>query len=58
MAGGKDKLCTTDDFSQHFTSGDSSCAKCCARSDDPAELCDPVEKFGDNLFCDPKTDKS
>jgi hypothetical protein len=55
MAGGKEKICTSDDHSQLFKSGSSSCAICCASSDDPAELCDPVEKFGDNLFCDPKT---
>jgi hypothetical protein len=55
MIGRKEKLCSTEDSSQLFKGGDASCSKCCARSDDPSELCDPVQKFGDNLFCDPRS---
>jgi hypothetical protein len=47
-----EKICATEDFSQLTKGGDVSCAKCCARSDDPAKLCDPVLSKGDNLFCD------
>jgi len=52
MSSEKEKLCTTDDYSQLTKGGEVSCAKCCARSDDPAELCDPVHGKGSNLFCD------
>ena len=51
MSGREDKLCETEDFSKLTKGGELSCAKCCARSDDASELCDPVEKFEDNLFC-------
>jgi hypothetical protein len=49
---GKKKLCVTEDVSQLTKGGSVSCSICCARSDDKSVLCDPVEKFGDNLFCD------
>jgi hypothetical protein len=52
MRSDREKLCATEDISQLTTGGDVSCAKCCARSDDPAELCDPVHSKGANLFCD------
>jgi hypothetical protein len=55
MGGGKKKLCTTEDYPQQLKGGELSCAKCCARSDDASELCDPVSKFGDSLFCDPRS---
>jgi len=51
MSGREDKLCTTEDYSKLLKGGEVSCAKCCARSDDASELCDPVLKFEDNLFC-------
>ena len=47
-----EKICATEDFSQLTKGGDVSCAKCCARSDDPAKLCDPVPGKGASLFCD------
>lgn len=49
---GRKKLCVTQDVSQLAKGGGMSCSICCARSDDQFELCDPVQKFGDNLFCD------
>ena len=49
---GNRKLCASQDVSQLTKGGDMSCAICCARSDDPKLLCDPVRKFGENLFCD------
>ena len=49
---GNKKLCVTEDVSQLTKGGEVSCAICCARSDDKSQLCDPVRKFGDNLFCD------
>jgi hypothetical protein len=51
---GKKKLCTVQDASQLTMGGSASCAICCARSDDKSLLCDPVDNFGDNLFCDPR----
>ncbi len=59
MKGGTEKICTIDDpvelneILSH--SGSASCAKCCATSDDPEQLCDPVFGKGENLFCDPRT---
>jgi len=49
---GNRKLCASQDVSQLTKGGGMSCAICCARSDDPKLLCDPVRKFGENLFCD------
>jgi len=49
---GNRKLCGTEDISELTKGGCMSCAICCARSDDPKLLCDPVMKSGDNLFCD------
>jgi len=49
---GKKKLCVTEDVSLLTKGGSASCSICCARSDDQSLLCDPVKKFGDNLFCD------
>jgi hypothetical protein len=49
---GNSKLCAFQDGSLVTKGGGMSCAICCGRSDDPAELCDPVEKSGDSLFCD------
>jgi hypothetical protein len=46
-----DKLCETNDVSRLLKGGEASCAICCARSDDESELCKPVAKFEDNLFC-------
>ena len=49
---GNRKLCASQDVSQLNKGGGMSCIICCARSDDPKLLCDPVRKFGENLFCD------
>ncbi len=49
---GKKKMCVTEDVSLLMKGGSHSCSYCCARSDDKSVLCNPVEKFGDNLFCD------
>ncbi len=35
-----------------IASGDLSCAKCCARSNDASRLCDPVVPPNKNLFCE------
>ena len=55
MKGASDKICTISDPEQLrpfvIESGDLSCAKCCARSNDPANLCEPVAAT-DNLFCE------
>jgi hypothetical protein len=51
---GNRKLCVTRDVSQLAKGGSASCSICCARSEDKSLLCDPVESFGDNLFCDPR----
>jgi hypothetical protein len=51
-----DKICNISDPEQLrsvvIESGDLSCAKCCARSNDPAKLCDPVSPPTVNLFCE------
>jgi hypothetical protein len=49
---GNRKLCGTEDISELAKGGSMSCAICCARSDDPKLLCDPISKVGENLFCD------
>ncbi len=51
MSGREDKLCTTDDYTRLLKGGEVSCFKCCASSDDASELCEPVQKSEDNLFC-------
>jgi len=56
MMSGSDKLCTIEDpadlRSELMRGGDMSCARCCARSDDPSKLCEPVKSPNVNLFCD------
>ncbi len=56
MASVSRKFCTIEDLeelrSELMKGGEVSCAKCCARSDDPSKLCDPVESPGSNLFCE------
>ena len=56
MAGKEEKICNINDPEQLrpyvVESGDFSCAKCCARSTDPANLCQPVTPANVNLFCE------
>ena len=56
MAGEKQKICNVSDPEELrpfvTESGDFSCAKCCARSKDPANLCQPVTPSNVNLFCE------
>ncbi len=59
MKSGTGKICGIEDPEELRSAlteggGSVSCAKCCATSDDPGHLCDPVFSKGDNLFCDPK----
>ncbi len=60
MISGTGKICGIEDPEELRSAltkegGSASCAKCCATSDDPEHLCDPVTKKGENLFCDPRT---
>ncbi len=56
MKGEKEKMCNIQDPEQLrellIKSGDWSCVKCCARSDDPENLCEPIKAPNTNLFCD------
>jgi len=59
MTKGSGKLCFIEDPDELRESlvgggGSASCSKCCATSDDPQQLCDPVFTKGSNLFCDPR----
>jgi hypothetical protein len=49
---GKKKLCVTEDKSLLIKEGNIICSRCGVQSDDKSVLCDPVEKFGGNLFRD------
>jgi len=58
MKGGKQKICNIEDTEQLrsvLVEGGSklSCEICCATSNDPGNLCKPVQSRGANLFCDP-----
>lgn len=50
------KVCDIDNVSELretvIASGDLSCARCCARSNDPSRLCEPVASTDKNLFCE------
>ncbi|MGE4542512.1 MAG: hypothetical protein AB7D06_00250 [Pedobacter sp.] len=56
MTGKKQKFCEiqdTEELRSHLIQGGKmTCAKCCATSNDPEELCEPVKTPGANLFCD------
>ncbi len=56
MAATREKICEIEDVDRLrkvvMKSGDISCAKCCARSDDPSSLCAPVSSPNKNLFCE------
>ncbi len=58
MSYGSSKICCIDDPNElraellKAKGSEFSCARCCARSDDPSKLCEPVTSPGGNLFCE------
>ncbi len=56
MARGNEKVCEIQDpgklRSMIMNGGEVSCAKCCATSHDPKDLCAPVMRPKANLFCE------
>ncbi len=56
MLSGKEKVCEIKDPAELrsiiSSGGEVSCAKCCATSNDPRDLCAPVMRPKANLFCE------
>lgn len=56
MSSGSSKICGITDpnelRSQLMKGSELSCARCCAKSDDPSRLCEPVSSSEANLFCE------